>query len=181
MAATSLAHTVAEVAAEVEAGKNSHLRQVGEGRLFSQRRPTLPVPIYTAHTRAALSLHESGASVSARCRCCWAAPLVVRGPGCTLCCQARQQPIDFCLGIEKSRLSTRLLSTSHPSHQPPSSKGAEVSSLTSTLLFLHLPPSLPHPRPTPTTQTVNRSISFPNYRFEPTLLGLDHPSGARPP
>jgi hypothetical protein len=39
MAATSLAHTVAEVAAEVEAGKNSHLRQVGEGQAVQSTPP----------------------------------------------------------------------------------------------------------------------------------------------
>jgi hypothetical protein len=162
MAATSLAHTVAEVAAEVEAGKNSHLRQVGEGQAVQSTPPHFAgAHLYCPYTSRTAPPRE-------RRKCVGAVSLLLGGTvGRSwaglhpLLSGAAAKPIDFCLGIEKSRLSTRLLSTSHPSHQPPSSKGAEVSSLTSTLLFLHLPPSLspspPHPKQP--RRLIDRSLS----------------------
>ena len=138
-----------------------------KGKLFSQRHPTLPMPIYTAHTRAALPHHASGASVLARCRCCWAAPLAVGRPWHrALCCQARQQsPSTFASGLsERNRLSTRF------PPQPPTAflPGAEVSSrvLYSPYTYLPFPQSPPS---TPNPRTVNRSISFSGYRFDSYL------------
>jgi hypothetical protein len=130
-----------------------------KGKLFSQRHPTLPMPLYTAHTRAALP-HPRERQV------CWRGVAVVGrhrwpwgGPGTALCCQARQQsPSTFASGLrERNRLSTRF------PPQPPTAflQGAEVSSLSSTLLSLHLPPPFPHPRhqhPTP-VRLIDRSLS----------------------